>query len=149
MRARHNIPRLRLTRPVSVALVLAVAAGAAATMAQAQPADQEYVGPAYVEDLVIAPPAYRRDRDVTRLSRAVSYADLDLTTSAGQETLRWRIRDTARSVCRALGESPASAPPLRRSCEADAVRSARSQFAVAVGRAYAQAETRAYADLDY
>ena len=142
MRARQP---LLTHRRLAVGVALALAAGFAAQAAAAQPLDQDYVGPAYVEELVIAPPVVRRDRDVQRLSQAVSYADLDLTTYHGRDVLAWRIRDTARQVCRALGESPRATSGATRSCQADAVRSVRGQMIFAVRRAYAQAESRAYA----
>ena len=137
-------PRSILThRRLAVALALALAAGFAAQTAAAQ----SYVGPAEVDEVVVTP-LPRFDRDVARMSRAVSYADLDLTTYAGQRMLEWRVRDTARSICRALGESPTATSGVTRSCQADAVRSARPQLAFAVRRAYAQAATTAYAALD-
>ena len=136
MRARPTI-----SRPLAVALVLAVAAGASATLAVAQPLDEGYVGPA-VEEVVVTPLPTRRG-DVATMSRVVSYADLDLTTAYGQQELQWRIRDTARAVCRALGERPGG------DCHRHAIRSARPQLAFAVNRAYARAaEARAYARLD-
>jgi hypothetical protein len=41
------------------------------------------------------------------LSQSVSYADLDLSTAAGVEELRYRIRQTANDLCARLGEPPA------------------------------------------
>ena len=141
MRARSN-PRLRLARPVSVAIMLGLAAGFAAQAASAQVvAGDTYVGPQVAE--VVITPLPRRDRDVVTMSRVVSYADLDLTTAYGQHELQWRIRDTARSICRALGEGSGG------DCQRHAIRSARPQLAMAVNRAYARAaEARAYASLD-
>jgi len=40
--------------------------------------------------------------DVVSLSHAVSYKDLDLSTSAGADTLRSRISDTAKATCNQL-----------------------------------------------
>jgi UrcA family protein len=140
MRARSN-PRLGLSRPVSVAIVLGLAAGFAAQLASAQTTSQEtYVGPEVAE--VVITPLPRGDRDVQRLSRVVSYADLDLTTAYGQRELQWRVRDTARSICRRLGEGAGG------DCQREAIRNARPQLAFAVRRAYARAaEARAYASL--
>ena len=141
MRARSKAPP-RIVRPVSVALALAIAAGFAAQVASAQvAAGDAYVGPEVAE--VVITPLPRRDGDVARLSRVVSYADLDLTTAYGQQELQWRIRDTARAICRQLGERSGG------DCQRDAIRSARPQLAMAVNRAYARAaEARAYARLD-
>ena len=41
---------------------------------------------------------------VKSLSQAVSYADLDLSTEAGRDLLRQRVRLTARFLCNKLGE---------------------------------------------
>jgi len=141
MRAR-SIPTLRPGRRLAVAIALGVAAGFAAQAAAAQvAAGDAYVGPEVAE--VVITPLPRGDRDVARMSRVVSYADLDLTTAYGQHELQWRIRDTARSICRALGERSGG------ECQRNAIRSARPQLAFAVNRAYARAaETRAYASLD-
>jgi len=79
-----------------------------------------------------------------RLSQRVSYADLDLATYAGQEVLRVRIRDTARSLCRALGEDNTGPSPLVPSCETQAVRDARTQVRRATGVALAEAGRRTY-----
>ncbi|HSV02336.1 MAG TPA: UrcA family protein [Phenylobacterium sp.] len=78
------------------------------------------------------------------LSRAVSFADLDLTTGWGRRELDRRIRNTAYELCRELGEQPkARTPPLLQSCEEHAVASAmreeRIAFADAVPRGYAVA----------
>ena len=138
MRARSK--PLRLTRPFSVALALAIAAGFAAQTAAAQVYDP-YVGPEVAE--VVITPLPRVDRDTVRMSRVVSYADLDLTTAYGQQVLQWRIRDTARSICRTLGERGGG------ECQRNAIRNARPQLAVAVNRAYARAaDARAYAYLE-
>jgi UrcA family protein len=45
---------------------------------------------------------------VKSLSQAVSYADLDLSTPAGRDELRRRVRLTARFLCDKLGESDTS-----------------------------------------
>jgi UrcA family protein len=63
---------------------------------------------------------------VKTLSQAVSYADLDLTTDAGRDVLRQRIRLTARFLCNKLGET-SSSTPLTPSCQDEAVRSAMSR----------------------
>lgn len=70
------------------------------------------------------------------LSRIVSYRDLDLTTNAGQDMLRRRIRDTARDLCAELGEpSRTSGPGLVTSCREQAERDAIGQMRIAVANA--------------
>lgn len=63
---------------------------------------------------------------VKTLSQAVSYADLDLSTDAGRDLLRQRVRLTARFLCNKLGET-SSSTPIVPSCQAEAVRSAMSR----------------------
>jgi UrcA family protein len=63
---------------------------------------------------------------VKTLSQAISYADLDLSTDAGRDVLRQRIRLTARFLCNKLGET-SSSTPLTPSCQDEAVRSAMSR----------------------
>ena len=120
-----------LSRTACAAAVLAAAAAVSAP-ATAQVVDEVVVtGP-------VGPDGPRR------LSQRVSYADLDLATVAGQEVLRLRIRDTARGLCRALGEDRSAPSPLVPSCEVQAVRDARGQVRRATGIALARAEGRTY-----
>jgi UrcA family protein len=73
------------------------------------------------------------------LSAAVVFADLDLTTAAGQTALRRRVRRTAAELCHQLGGENATG--LAFVCEDEAV-----QSAVAIQRsAIAQARHHAYA----
>lgn len=116
---------------------LTLGAAAAATPAAAQYTYDNYSG-AYVEEVVV-PGTYRyRGARPNTLSRRVSYRDLDLATYDGQQVLKMRIRATARDICRDLGEGRGSGGPLLRSCEDDAVRSARGQMRTAVARAHAR-----------
>jgi hypothetical protein len=55
------------------------------------------------------------------------------------------VRDTARDLCRALGEEASGPSPLIPSCEQQAIRDARPQVRLAVDQAYANAR---YAALD-
>jgi UrcA family protein len=109
-----------------------MAAAVAAAPAQAQ----------YVDEVVVTGPVNRDGP--SRLSQRVSYADLDLATYAGQEVLRLRIRDTARDLCRALGEDRSSWSPLVPTCESQAIRDARGQVRHATRIALARAEGRTY-----
>lgn len=62
---------------------------------------------------------------VKSLSQAVSYADLDLSTEAGRDLLRQRVRLTARFLCNKLGETGGSS--IVPSCQDEATRSAISR----------------------
>lgn len=73
--------------------------------------------------------------DVAQLSQAVNYADLDLTTKAGEDMLKTRIKDTAKDLCRRLGEANQSSTPLVPSCEDGAYRDAMPQIRQAVAMA--------------
>jgi len=124
-----------------------VAASALAALALPAAAQQAYVvadGP-YVDEVIVSPLPYRSN--LTRLSQRVSYADLDLTTLSGQEVLRLRIKDTARNICRNLGEGPGNGGPLLMSCEDQAIRDARPQVRRAVRYAFAHPPVYAYNDL--
>ena len=126
--------RLIPTPPLCAALALAAAAAAAPAAAQVY-ADE---GPAYVDEVVITGPLAPDGRPAL-LSRVVSIRDLDLATREDQALLRLRIRDTARDLCRELGESDSGGSPIIPSCVDQAVRDARPQMRVAINQAYANA----------
>ena len=84
-----------------------------------------------VEELTVT----GRLTDAAALSQVVSYDDLDLTTSAGEDTLKSRIKDTAKDLCRRLGEANQGSTPLVPSCEAGAYRDAVPQMQLAVASA--------------
>jgi UrcA family protein len=70
------------------------------------------------------------------VSKRVSYADLDLTTESGRETLSRRIAKTARELCG--GSTPGQEIGLRHSirrCQVKAIADTRVQVASAVSRA--------------
>jgi len=124
-------------RAHTLTAVAALALGAAATAA---PAAAQYAydnaSGAYVDEVVVPGTRHRyRGDGPTTLSRAVSYRDLNLASYDGQQVLKMRIRATARDICRELGEGRGNGGPLMRSCEDDAVRSARGQVRFAVARA--------------
>lgn len=64
----------------------------------------------------------------------VGYSDLDLTGSAGQETLEQRIRGAVKRVCRPTGPSATSFIE-HKACKRAAYAGARSQMKVAIARA--------------
>jgi UrcA family protein len=137
--------RPNLTSPLCTAVALAAAAVAAP--AAAQPYVDEvplYVSANYVDE-VIVPGPMSVDGRTARLSRTISIRDLDLATRQDQALLRLRIRDTARDLCRALGEDGRGYSPVVPSCEDQAVRDARPQVRLAVDQAYA----RRYAALEF
>lgn len=129
--------RARLT--IACAALTLGGAAVLATPAAAQYVYDPYSG-TYVAEVVVPGRYYRNYRGdrPTTLSRAVSYRDLDLATSEGQRVLKMRVRHTARDICRELGEGPGNGGPLLRSCEDDAVRSARGQMRYAIARAEAR-----------
>jgi UrcA family protein len=114
--------------------------GAAALAALAAAATPALAQPATVGELTVTG-RYGVGPDVRSLSTAVSYADLDLTTAAGRDILTHRVRDAARDLCGRLGERNITEPPVVRSCEQDALDSAREAeriaFATAAPQAYA------------
>lgn len=86
---------------LAVTALLVVASGAVAVPAIAQD-----------EDIIITGRYGRVPDNVQSLSQAVSYADLDLSTREGRDTLRHRVSLTARYLCNKLGESDVSSPPV-------------------------------------
>ena len=68
--------------------------------------------------------------DEGRLSRTVSFRDLDLATTAGQKTLIRRVAGAVRFVCR-----PAADFLEESSCQGYAWRGARPQIALALDQA--------------
>ncbi|MBS0473364.1 MAG: UrcA family protein [Proteobacteria bacterium] len=94
-------------RKAIVTLAAALLAGAAmsSVSAQAETYNKVVYGPDGTEHVIVQIP---RDRmrsypdGTVKLSRDVSYADLDLTTRDGARELRERVRFTARDVCEDL-----------------------------------------------
>lgn len=93
---------------------LASAAAAGPAMAQTE---------AVTEEIIIEGRYGTVPDSVKSLSQAVSYADLDLSTQAGRDVLRQRVKLTARFLCNRLGEADSSGPVVP-SCQQEAVRSA-------------------------
>ncbi len=88
-----------------------------------------------VVDQVIVTGRYPVGPQAQSLSAPVSYADLDLTTDAGRDVLKDRVRVAAEDLCRRLGESGASATGAVPSCEQTAIDGAQAQERVAVASA--------------
>jgi UrcA family protein len=133
---------MRLRHPARTALIGALAAAGAVTFTTARPAAAQtvYDDVPTVGEVVVYGAPRGPDGQPDRLSQAVSYADLDLSTWSGREALRHRIRDTARSLCEALNEPTTRASdPLTSSCMDQAIRGAERQMRVAVNDAYANA----------
>ena len=113
--------RLRLL-PLAAAGFLTVAAGAAAAQT--------------VSEIVITP-RLGPDGRPTQLSRGVPFGDLDLRTVAGQDVLKARVRDTARDLCRELGEDRSGPSPLAQTCIDRAIAGSREQVRVAIADSFA------------
>jgi UrcA family protein len=118
-----------------VATALAGLSAAGAASAQSYP-DYRYQGSAYSDGITV----YGRAPSATEpysLSQTVSYADLDLSTRAGLDTLRWRIGEAAKSLCTGLGERPESEQntAVLPSCQASARETTTGQVRRAVDRA--------------
>lgn len=75
------------------------------------------------EELVVTGRYGKLPDSVQSASQAVSYADLDLSTKAGQAEFRHRLKLTARYLCEKLGESDTSSP-IAPSCQDAAVKDA-------------------------
>ena len=102
-----------MSRTRNIALVLALAAPAALpAAAYAQPAPEE---------ITVTGRYGRVPESVRSLSQAVSYADLDLSTQAGRDELRNRVKLTSRWLCEQLGETDTSSGPVLPSCRDAAV----------------------------
>lgn len=111
-------------------------AGAWFGLAHAQPQPQ-----AVAEEVVVT--AQYKGKELRRLSVPVSYRDLDLTTAKDRETLKRRVKDTAKEACRRLGETDRSGNLPGKSCEQAAVdgAGAQLQFAFAHAKPRARAST--------
>jgi UrcA family protein len=113
----------------------ALAAGlAAVSPAPAQPvAPPDAPQPVLGEVVVMG--RYGVGPEVRSLSAPVSYGDLDLTTDAGRDLLRDRVRATAQDLCRRLGEQGMGGAAAAPSCEQDAVDNAQAQEQTAIATA--------------
>jgi UrcA family protein len=76
------------------------------------------------EEIVVEGRYGRVPDSVRSLSQAVSYADLDISTSAGKEELRRRVRLTSRFLCEKLGEGTDVSTGAVPSCRDGAFRNA-------------------------
>jgi UrcA family protein len=79
--------------------------------------------------------------EVVSISRGVNYADLDLTSAAGQSTLKSRIHSTAVAACKQLDDEtrgrvypPKGATGCERDASADALKVADRVIAAANAR---------------
>jgi len=68
-------------------------------------------------------------------SKRVTYADLDLASSAGQDRLRTRIAFAAKSVCDAGSYTDIGMMPLELACRDEAIAGAQPAFKAAVAAA--------------
>ena len=110
-RWRGGAPALAALAAISLAIPCYAGFGAAA---------QTEAAPTTAEEItVVAPEVVRRPAErgrhgqrieVLSLTRKVSYADLDLTTSSGADELRNRINRVSREACRQLDAQAPSRP---------------------------------------
>jgi len=91
--------------------------------------------PAFAQSTVGEITVTGRFGEASRLSAPVSYADLDLTLKSDQDVLKTRIKDTAKDLCRQLGEANQGSSPLVPSCEEGAWRDAQKQVTEAIAMA--------------
>jgi UrcA family protein len=75
------------------------------------------------------------EANVARPSTAVSYADLDLATTAGVAELNTRVKRAARSICIANGHRDLARIVSENECRDTALDHARPQIAAAIERA--------------
>ncbi|WP_417603993.1 UrcA family protein [Novosphingobium anseongense] len=104
------------TTSLMAALGLVVSATALPSLAIAQGTSEE---------IIVSGRYGRVPESAQTASQAVSYADLDLSTSAGRDELRHRVNLTARFLCDKLGESPTGdslAPSCRQAAAQDALK---------------------------
>lgn len=87
----------RVARISLATLVLALSSTLA--FAQTEGPMQDIDVTAFRTVLPLSSGAAWRHVDLIHLSRAVSYADLDLATESGAEELRQRVEDTAHALC--------------------------------------------------
>jgi len=75
------------------------------------------------EDIIVTGRYGKLPDSVQSASQPVSYADLDLSTQAGRDILRHRIRLTSRYLCEKLGETDTSSSVVP-SCQDAAIKDA-------------------------
>ena len=95
------------------------------------------VAPAFAQNTVdeVVVTAKYQGRQLRSLSVPVSYRDLDLTTDAGRETLKQRVKAAADDACKRLGEGNMGGTYAMPSCERAAIDSATGQEQLAFAQA--------------
>lgn len=131
--------RGRFRYTLSVLGAFAMMGTNALAVAQSPQTLPEVVVMAYAPVTRLGRDAHGRFIEVMRLSREVSYADLDVSTHTGAMRLEARIKDAAKAVCKDLNGlypmgSEVDLPSG--SCVGEAIKSARSQLKAAI--AYAE-----------
>ena len=128
--------RVFLALGAALALVGPTFAQAAANGASAGVASVTVTGPYTVE----SQPATGAHVALDRISKTVSLADLDLSTTAGAQAARQRIEAAAREVCDQVRQAAPDAVAVGRSCFLSAVREALARTDAAVGHPTAASE---------
>jgi UrcA family protein len=109
---------------IGVACVLALTAAETPALAQGLPDQMTLVAPG------VGPHAQT-------LAASVNYSDLNLTTKAGQNALRERVRTTAAELCHKIGDEASTAAAF--SCEDRALQNAGRYERAAIAQATSQA----------
>ena len=90
---------------IPLTLALAVASGAAVAQEKAQTTEMTIQGQPVVVTTTEENPASGEPIEHYTFKSSVSYANLDLSTPAGADELKKRVRETARTDCEALQRS--------------------------------------------
>jgi UrcA family protein len=125
----------RFRHTLSVLGAFAMMGANVLAVAQSPQTLPEVVVMAYAPVTRLGRDAHGRFTEVMRLSREVSYADLDVSTHSGAIKLEARIKDAAKAVCKELNAmypmgSEVDLPSG--SCVREATKSARSQLKAAI-----------------
>jgi len=120
--------------------VCALAAISATDIAQSsdQVPDQVTQSGPYVIRKSFTSEPYSAPRTITRMSRGISYRDLDLTSDADVAKLEVRVKQTAEEICRQLDRPPKSisiSPKDMKTCVRSASENALADVRAAVASA--------------
>lgn len=74
-------------------------------------------------------------RDVLSISRHVSYADLDLATTAGSREMEARVRNTAKTLCEKLEQMDPLAGVVAQDCVRNTVNKGLADVRIAIAAA--------------
>lgn len=124
--------KVNLTHRAS--LMIAGLALAGAVMAAEQPTEITITATGETK-VVVGRSAYGTPIEEVTLTRRVSYADLDLSKSAGAAELEKRVNQTARDACKELDARYPFEPTTADECMRSATRKAMDEAHVAIAAA--------------